>query len=262
MSAFGPLILDYCSDMAVAFQEIDGPAGVIRLYTAGSAKPGRPIVVLCHELPRVAAAASELDGAYPDLCERLAAECDCFVAVGMLRGTANSSGDFSAPGWLADLRVVIDHVATLAAPLWLVGFGLGGAFALREAVDDERVSGVASIAGPADLTEWLADPSSVLQRCRKSGVIKTNGFPSDEREWAAQVVGLAPLKAAEELDGRPLLVMHGSEDAELAVGAARALAASATSGSAELRIVPGAGHWLRADPRVVASLIGWIERHS
>jgi len=31
-------------------------------------------------------------------------------------------------------------------------------------------------------------------------------------------------------------------------------------GSAELRIVPGAGHDLRHDPRAVAILLGWLDR--
>lgn len=248
--------------MAGGFTEIEGLAGRLRVYVAGNQRQSRPVVVLCHELPRVPPNASAIEGPYGDLCERLASECDCVVAVGMLRGTAGSEGDFSATGWLEDLQTVVDHVAVVNNALWLVGFGLGSAFALRQAVNDERVSGVASIAGPADLTEWLADPTVVLARCRRSGVISTKEFPDDEREWAAQVVGLAPLKAAADLGGRPLLVMHGSDDPELSVGAGRALAASATSGTAELRIVPGAGHWLRADPRVVATLVGWIERHS
>jgi hypothetical protein len=28
-----------------------------------------------------------------------------------------------------------------------------------------------------------------------------------------------------------------------------------------LRIIQGAGHWLRADPRMVATLVGWMDRH-
>jgi putative redox protein len=31
-------------------------------------------------------------------------------------------------------------------------------------------------------------------------------------------------------------------------------------GSAELRIIQGAGHRLRHDPRAVAVLLGWLER--
>ena len=74
--------------------------------------------------------------------------------------------------------------------------------------------------------------------------------------------GVAPARSRRRpaLAGRPLLVVHGTEDDEVPAAAARALADAATEGPVELRIVPGAGHWLRADPRVVATLVGWLER--
>ena len=31
-------------------------------------------------------------------------------------------------------------------------------------------------------------------------------------------------------------------------------------GPSDLHEVLGAGHWLRADPRVIAILVGWLER--
>ena len=92
-------------------------------------------------------------------------------------------------------------------------------------------------------------------------MIHSDGFPADEAAWADELVSLRPLEAAGLLDGRPLLVVHGTEDDEVPTAAARALAdAAAANGPADLRMVPGAGHWLRADPRVVATLIGWVER--
>ena len=94
-----------------------------------------------------------------------------------------------------------------------------------------------------------------------SGAIRTVGFPEDEEAWAADIVALRPLEAAGRLGGRPLLVVHGTADDEVPAAAARALAdAAAPTGPVDLRVVPGAGHWLRADPRVVATLIGWVER--
>ena len=59
--------------------------------------------------------------------------------------------------------------------------------------------------------------------------------------------------------GRPLLMVHGSDDPDVPVSDARALSDAAT-GPAELHVVFGAGHWLRADPRVIAILVGWLER--
>jgi pimeloyl-ACP methyl ester carboxylesterase len=55
-----------------------------------------------------------------------------------------------------------------------------------------------------------------------------------------------------------LLVVQGSEDDDIPPESAAALAEAA--GRAELQMVLGAGHWLRADPRATATLIGWLER--
>ncbi len=60
---------------------------------------------------------------------------------------------------------------------------------------------------------------------------------------------------------RPLLVMHGADDDVVSLNDARALA-DASHGLAELRIIAGAGHRLRHDPRAVALLTGWMERQS
>jgi pimeloyl-ACP methyl ester carboxylesterase len=244
---------------------IGGEAGVVRVYAtpAGSAASPGGVLVLCHELPREPDPGTDAGQGYPPLADRLSEECAGRVVVPMLRGTSGSGGDFTANGWLEDLAAVKGEEAGSDGDghLWLIGFGFGGAVALRGAVEDPRVRGVASIAGPADLTAWVANREKVIDRCRRSGVISTPGFPADPDAWAEEIVALAPLDAAARLGGRPLLVIHGSDDAEVPVAAARAIADAATVGPVDLRIVPAAGHWLRADPRVVATLVGWIERH-
>jgi pimeloyl-ACP methyl ester carboxylesterase len=242
---------------------LDGPAGVLRTYatTAAPGSPPGPKVLVCHELPRVPGGAPDAGRTYPGLADRLAHESGFQVVVGLLRGTGGSDGDFSAAGWLHDLRFLVDEIAGPVGRLWLIGFGLGGALVLNVAADDRRVSGVATLAAPADLTAWAADGSAVLERCRRSGVIRTAGFPEDELAWRDELVALRPLEAAARLGDRPLLVVHGHADDEVPAAAARALAdAAGSTGPVDLRLVPGAGHWLRADPRVVATLIGWVER--
>jgi len=248
---------------------VDGRAGPLRVYAAPGGPPapaaraGTPprIVLLCHELPRDPAPPTEVGRGYPALADRLAEECGCRVVAPMLRGAGGSAGDFSAAGWLADLLAVLESEAGSRGTATVVGFGFGGAIALRAAVQDQRVAAVASIAGPAQLHGWIANRDKVLERCRRSGVISSAGYPHDVDAWAEEIVSLAPLDAAGALGARPLLVVHGSDDSEVPVAAARAVADAALEGPVDLRIVPGAGHWLRADPRVVATLIGWIERH-
>ena len=56
---------------------------------------------------------------------------------------------------------------------------------------------------------------------------------------------------------RDLMVIHGSDDETVPVLDARAVADACPG--ADLRIIGGAGHHLRHDPRAVAVLIGWLE---
>ena len=117
---------------------------------------------------------------------------------------------------------------------------------------------MACLATPADLSGWAADPPLFAERCRRAGVIGA-GFPKDPTAWANELADLRPVDAVGTLAPRPLLVVQGDDDAVLPSAAARTLVDAAT-GRCELRMVPGAGHGLRADPRAVATLVGWLER--
>jgi putative redox protein len=77
--------------------------------------------------------------------------------------------------------------------------------------------------------------------------------------WARQFTELRPLAAASAVRPREVLVVHGADDDDVPVSDARELAEAAGRGG-ELRVLAGAGHRLRADPRALALLIGWLER--
>ena len=249
--------------MSGPWRTLPGSAGGLRVYTTtdplGSEPGPGPVLVLCHDLPRVKDAASDVARTFPSLADRLAEDSRWRAVTATFRGAGSSPGDFSASGWLEDLGTVMEHEVGAAGQAWLVGFGLGGALALRCAAEDQRVRGVACLGTAADLSAFTADAAALVARCRLSGVISDAAFPPDPVAWAAELVALRPLEAAAALGDRPLLVMHGSEDPDVPTAAARALA-DAAGPQAEMRIVYGAGHWLRADPRVVATLSGWIER--
>jgi putative redox protein len=90
-------------------------------------------------------------------------------------------------------------------------------------------------------------------------VIRTPGYPAAPDTWAKELSVLRPTDDAALLKGRPLLVVHGADDPDVGVEGARTLHEAAT-GPSDLHLIYGAGHWLRADPRVVAILVGWLER--
>ena len=58
---------------------------------------------------------------------------------------------------------------------------------------------------------------------------------------------------------RPILLVHGEDDAVVPPQHVRELA-DAAEAMVDLRILGGAGHRLRHDPRAVAALLGWLSR--
>jgi len=71
--------------------------------------------------------------------------------------------------------------------------------------------------------------------------------------------GPGPNGLVGKIPPRPLLLLHGSDDDVVPLMDARTLA-DAADGQVELRVISGAGHGLRHDPRAVAVLMGWMER--
>jgi pimeloyl-ACP methyl ester carboxylesterase len=247
--------------VAGPFRLLPGSAG--DLWSYASATPlGSPTsghVVLCHDLPRAKSSAHDVALTYPALADRLARETGWRVVTGSLRGAGDSAGDFSAQGWLDDLGTLMQAEIPDEAPRWLIGFGFGGVLALHLAAMNERVAGVACLGSPASVDDFSTAPEALLERCLRAGVISTPGHPVALETWAKEFSILHPIEDAALLKGRPLLVVHGSDDPFIPPDDARDLAQAAT-GPTDLRVVIGAGHWLRADPRVVAVLVGWLER--
>jgi putative redox protein len=77
--------------------------------------------------------------------------------------------------------------------------------------------------------------------------------------WARELRLLDAPLAAGRLRARSLLVIHGVDDTEVPVDAAREIA-EARGPEVELRLIAGGGHELRHDPRAIATLLGWLER--
>ena len=142
--------------------------------------------------------------------------------------------------------------------VWLCGASTGGSLAICAAAEDERVRGVAALSARADFDDWAAHPRRFLEHAREIGVIRSPTFPEDTDAWIRELRETRPLVLAEKLAPRPLLLIQGSHDDLVPALDARALADC--HGHAELRIIQGAGHRLRHDPRAVAVLLGWMDR--
>jgi putative redox protein len=199
-------------------------------------------------------------GLLPELAEHVANESGWLVATGTLSGVGGSTGTFSASKWREDLATILDRVAEGDRRITLAGFGFGGSLALAAGAVDDRVRGVATFAAPAHLEAWAGLAEDIHRAVQVAGVV------GDEKELLApdelykDLLAIDPMKAISAIPPRRLLIGHGTDDVEVPASDARDLVAAA-EGRAELRLIQGAGHQLRADPRMVATLLGWLDRH-
>lgn len=219
-----------------------------------------PGVILCHGFPIGPLDARQSAVTFPELIDRIAYELGFVAMTFNFRGCGTSEGSFSLQGWIDDLRAAIDHLIAEAHPtgIWLVGTNTGGSIATCVGADDPRVVGAALLGPRADFDDWAAQPRRFLEHAREIGAIRRTAFPPVFDEWARELRRFRPVDAARRFAPRPLLVMHGDDDESVPASDARQLAAA--HGSAELCLLPGAGHRLRHDPRAVAILLGWLDR--
>lgn len=218
-----------------------------------------PALVLCHGFPAGPGGAATSAQTYPELAQHLATEAGWVVLTFNFRGTGASPGDFSLGGWLADIRAAVDHLMATEATsgVWLAGSSTGGALAICEAAEDERVRGVAALAAPAAFSTWSDDPEAFLAHARATGVVTDPQYPPDPDAWARELAEIRAVGVVAKIPPRPLLLVHGSDDETVPLADARALV-EAAGDSAELRVINQGGHRLRHDPRAVAVLLGWL----
>ena len=175
-------------------------------------------------------------------------------------GVGQSEGDFSLAGWLDDVHAAIDHLQTVdrVRSVWLAGFGTGGALCICGCAPT-RGGGGRRPRRAGRLRRLGRPPPPHPRHARDLALITSPDFPPSQDAWSREFRTIRPSTAAPELADRPLLVVHGSDDEAVPHFDARVLGDA--HGSAELRIIAGAGHQLRHDPRAIAILLGWLDRH-
>ena len=251
-SGSGPPVMDY-----------EFRSGALRLSGHLCKPPGDlgdvPGLVLCHGFPTRGRESPQSGKSFPELAERISAELGWCVLTMNFRGCGNAEGDFSLDGWLDDVHAAVSHLRSLGVGgVWLAGFGTGGSLAVCEGARNPLVRGVAALATPADFDDWARHPRRLLLHARDVQVIKDPAFPPAFDQWASGIKKVRPVAAAEQLAPRPLLVVHGDSDDLTPQADGRALATA--HGAAEFRVINGAGHELRHDPRAVAVFLGWLAR--
>ncbi|HVV36222.1 MAG TPA: alpha/beta fold hydrolase [Acidimicrobiales bacterium] len=245
---------------------LPGAAGdlVGRLALPPGAERGAAAMVLCHGFPSPPRGARASGEGYAELAEFVADETGAAVLTFTFRGCGRSAGDFSLRGWIDDLGVAVDWLIKTrnVGEVGVAGFSAGGAVALCRAAVDERVSSVAGFAVPATFDDWSNEPRKFLDRCRSLGVVRDKDFPLDVAAWAQEFVAETPERAAAHVGKRPVMLVQGYDDDVVAPTDVRRIEAAITQhhGDVEVRMLVGAGHRLRHDPRAIAMLVGWASR--
>ena len=237
---------------------VEGVALVGELYFA--AQEEAPVVVLCHGLP--AGPPDPADPGYPFLAQRLARSGFTALAFNF-RGAGFSGGNLGMAGWVRDLTAVLGFLeAGLGGvPATLMGFSAGAAVACRVASEDQRVSAVALMACPAGF-EHLRRPQeaqAMLEHCRKVGTVRDSTYPPSLSDWVEGFVRLDPVGCIGSISPRPLLIVHGEADDLVPVANARRLFDTAGEPK-EMVLLPGVGHRLRREEKVVAAALEWLQR--
>ena len=222
--------------------------------------PGQPGLVIAHGFPAEVGGGANSTATFPELADRAATDHGWAALAFSSRGVAESDGDFSLNGWLRDLNGAVAHLRSAVAvdAVYVVGFGTGGALAIEAAASNPAIRGVVAVAAPADFEDWARNPRKLLVLAREMGIIRDASFPASFETWAEGLRSVRAADAAARLAPRELMVIHGSDDDSVPVFDARAVADA--HGSADLRIVQGARHHLRHDPRAVAIVLGWLDR--
>ncbi len=199
-------------------------------------------------------------GLLPELAEHMATESGWIVATGTLSGVGGQYRDVLGDPVARRPRMILDRVDEGERRISMAGFGFGGALALATAAEDERIRGVATFATPAHLEPWCGSAEDFRRAVQIAGVVGDERDLLPAEQLRDDVFAIDPLVSIAKIPPRRLMVGHGTEDIEIPASDARDLVAAA-EGRAELRLIQGAGHQLRADPRMVATLLGWLDRH-
>jgi alpha/beta superfamily hydrolase len=224
---------------------------------------GRPGVVIVPGFPADTGGGANSFRTFPDLADRVADHARMVAIAVAFRGLAGSTGHFSLDGWRQDLGTAIDYIRSdddVDGSIWLMGFGTGGALAIAAAAADGHIAGLVSVAAPADFQDWASRPRELLSHARKCGAISDPNFPPEFGRWAKELQGVSAVENARRLDemGTLLMVLHGGNDDAVPPLDAREIADA--HGAAELRLIEGARHHLRHDPRAMATAIGFLDR--
>jgi len=166
------------------------------------------------------------------------------VAVYGWRGTPGSEPAAHTLGVYErnDLKAVIEALAARLGPIpiGLLGYSMGGAVSISVAADDPRVGAVCTDSAFADPTELIGDRVHSALRI-PAALVMTPVAAVFARRTGARLSDFRPVWVVGRIAPRPILLIHGEEDASVPVRHAQLLF-DAAGEPKELWRLPGVGH--------------------
>ncbi len=178
------------------------------------------------------------------------------------RGCWGSEGPYDLRTIPGDVTAAVDHLQSGEHPtvdpgrLAVVGHSLGGWAAVLAAAADQRLSAVAVYGAAVDLGGIDLTPQQLDREMTRFLAVT----PEELTRQRADVAGRpGPLELVASIAPRPLLIVHGSDDAWVPVQHARRLRSRAGRPCRYVE-VDGANHsfaWHRAELRELVT--GWLD---
>ena len=178
------------------------------------------------------------------------------------RGCWGSEGPYDLRTIPGDVTAAVDHLRSGEYPtvdggrLAVAGHSLGGWAAILAAATDERLGAVAVYGAAVDLGGIDLPPERLDHEMTRFLAVTPEEFERQRDDVCARP---GPLDVVGSIAPRPLLIVHGSDDAWVSAEQARRLAAAAGR-PCRYVAVDGANHsfaWHRAELRDLVT--GWLD---
>ena len=247
--------------------EIEGNQGSILGYLSQSSSKakhsgqGGQTLILNFGMP-VAQPVAGTDLFHKEFVERIASQSGWTVLSLLCSGIDGSAGRFSPMNWCSDLKSAIKYLidADQAKSVLLVGYDFAASLCLYVASRFESARGVATISPVFDLAAYAEKPQLLARRAQSVG-IRVPTKSSEIDLWTKELDELNPAKSAELIGSKQWLVIHGRDD-EIVTDANLREFLTVSGVTAEAHTLAAGEHQLISDPRMMAILLGWMERNN
>jgi fermentation-respiration switch protein FrsA (DUF1100 family) len=160
-----------------------------------------------------------------------------------LRGYGESGGSTVGGGYLEkqDLEGAVAYIKSRGFDrIGVIGFSLGAVTALLAAAEDNDIAVVVSDSSYADLNDVMGPEFE--KRTKAPLIFLRPILFMIKILYGVDFAAIRPVAVVSEINPRPILFIHGSDDTTIPVSHVSILFEAAQNPQDELWIVPGAGH--------------------